>query len=85
MAANSRTRIVLDEDIRAVVDQIQVVTRVNSPSQAIALMVSRYGRHLLETWELDPALHPDPNPAHYYPDRQQSQPENFKFTEPVAL
>lgn len=63
----ANSRIVLDPDIRAVVDQIQSKTRTTSPSQAIALIVSRYGRHLIETWELDPNRYPDPSPSSYYP------------------
>jgi len=45
-------RIVIDDQTRAIVDAIQAKTRSSSPSAAIALMVGRYGKHLLETWEL---------------------------------
>ncbi|MCY7274044.1 MAG: hypothetical protein LH702_09915 [Phormidesmis sp. CAN_BIN44] len=48
------TRIVLDSDIRSTVDQIQAVTKSPSPSHAIALLVSRYGKHLIGTWEVSP-------------------------------
>ncbi|MDX2213757.1 MAG: hypothetical protein SFY66_10775 [Oculatellaceae cyanobacterium bins.114] len=80
----SQSRIVLDPDIRNVVDQIQAKTRTTSPSAAIALMVSRYGRHLLETWELDPTRYADPNPANYYSPSSSSQVEpDFKFSDPI--
>lgn len=59
------SRIVLDTDTRAVVDRIQEVTKASSPSHAIALVISRYAKHLLGTWELDPAHYPDPNPTDY--------------------
>lgn len=90
----ANSRIVLDPDIRAVVDQIQSTTKTTSPSQAIALMVSRYGRHLIETWELDPNRYPDPSPAKYYTQpvtsiapTAKSEPAStdFKFTEPIEL
>jgi hypothetical protein len=89
----ANSRIVLDPDIRAVVDQIQSKTRTASPSQAIALMISRYGRHLIETWELDPNRHPDPLPSNYYPaapspslaPSTESVSPDFRFTEPIEL
>jgi hypothetical protein len=55
------SRIVLDEHIRSTVDQIQAITRSPSPSHAIALLVSRYGKHLIKTWELDPDRCPESN------------------------
>jgi hypothetical protein len=57
-------------------------------------MVSRYGKHLIETWELDPNRYPDPPPSNYYAQSVQAtapsaQPESaddsFKFTEPIEL
>ena len=87
------SRIVLDPGVRDVVDQIQQVTRSNSPSAAIALMVSRYGRHLLETWELSAARYPEPQlepflqtavaPAPVVPAAPAST--NFRFDEPIEL
>ncbi|MBD2072085.1 hypothetical protein H6F93_31960 [Leptolyngbya sp. FACHB-671] len=89
----ANSRIVLDPDIRAVVDQIQSKTRTASPSQAIALMVSRYGRHLIETWELDPNRYPDPSPSSSYSAAEppaiapaaESASTDFRFTEPIEL
>ncbi len=79
----SQSRIVLDPDIRQIVDQIQAKTRANSPSAAIALMVSRYGKHLLETWELDPAKYADPNPSGYLAASVTPPPANFSFSDPI--
>jgi hypothetical protein len=56
------SRIVLDKEIRSTVDQIQAITRSPSPSHAIALLVTRYAKHLLETWELDPNRYPETAP-----------------------
>jgi len=57
------TRIVLGSDIRSTVDQIQAVTKSPSPSHAIALLVTRYGKHLIKTWEILPDSIPtDPKP-----------------------
>lgn len=89
----ANSRIVLDPDIRAVVDQIQFKTKTASPSQAIALMVSRYGRHLIETWELDPNRYPDPSPSSSCPaavtqaiaPSAESASTDFRFTEPIEL
>lgn len=55
------SRIILADDIREIVDAVQAKTRSPSPSAAIALLVSRYGRHLVETWELDPNQYRDPH------------------------
>ncbi len=87
------SRIVLDASVRAVVDRIQEVTRSNSPSAAIALMVSRYGRHLLETWELSAAQYPEPQPEQFSPTVATPAPiapavsasTNFRFDEPIDL
>lgn len=57
------SRIVLDPRVRSVVDQIQEKTQTTSPSAAITLLVSRYGRHLLETWELTTERCPEPATA----------------------
>ncbi len=79
----NQSRVVLDPEIRAIVDQIQQKTRTTSPSAAIALMISRYGRHLLETWELSASSHPDPNPSNYYAPAPVPAPSDFKFSEPL--
>ena len=85
------SRIVLDNDTRAIVDQIQAVTKSPSPSHAIAMMVSRYGKHLLHTWELDPDRYADPNPLTYginalpAADLDRAQDCNFKFDEPLSF
>lgn len=59
------SRIVLDGETRTIVDAIQARTRTTSPSAAIALMIGRYGRHLLETWELSAARYPELSPEQF--------------------
>jgi hypothetical protein len=81
------SRITLDPTIRDLINQIQSKTKTASPSAAIALIVSRYARHLLETWELDPAKCMESSPAQYYPVSASSPPPRnnpeFQFSEPV--
>lgn len=85
------SRIVLDNDTRAIVDQIQAVTKSPSPSHAIAMMVSRYARHLLLTWELDPERYVDPNPLAYQDsklsisEKTDTPDSQFKFDEPLSF
>ena len=84
------SRIVLDRDTRALVDQIQGVTKASSPSHAIALLVSRYAKHLLGTWELDPARYADPDPRDYPAASARVEPQaqpiqDFRFEEPLSL
>jgi hypothetical protein len=86
------SRIVLDTDTRAIVDQIQGVTKASSPSHAIALIVSRYAKHLLNTWQLDPNRYPDPSPTDFAPGASTfiepvptRVPDNFRFDEPIEL
>jgi len=75
-------RIVIDDETRATVDAIQAKTRTSSPSAAIALMMSRYGRHLLETWELSAAQYPEPlQPVAIAP----AAVNDFQFSEPIEL
>jgi hypothetical protein len=85
----SISRIVLDADTRVTVDQIQARTRSNSPSAAIALMVSRYGRHLIETWELTADRYPEP-PLEQYPSATAlptlvPSSTEFQFNESIEL
>jgi len=56
---NSISRICLDPETRAVVDLIQAKTSTASPSAAIALLVKRYGNHLLESWEVTSTQAPE--------------------------
>ncbi|MGB3496522.1 MAG: hypothetical protein WBA57_27590 [Elainellaceae cyanobacterium] len=81
--AQGASRILLEPHLREVVEEIQERCQVKSPSQAIALMISRYSRHLLETWELDPQLYPDPSPSDFLPAQQT--PDDFTFNEPISL
>ncbi|MEP0873214.1 hypothetical protein NDA01_25970 [Trichocoleus desertorum AS-A10] len=86
------SRIVLDTDTRAIVDQIQGITKASSPSHAIALIVSRYAKHLLGTWELDPVRYPDPSlndfalsASTFIEPVTAPAPDNFRFDEPIEL
>ena len=87
------SRIVLDTHTRAIVDQIQGITKASSPSQAIALIVSRYAKHLLGTWELDPTRYPEPSVTDFslsastFGSNPVAAPvtDNFRFDEPIEL
>jgi hypothetical protein len=86
------SRIVLDADTRQTVDAIQARTRTTSPSAAIALMVSRYGRHLIETWELTAAQSPNPPIEPYLAGGSTASaspvsvaPPDFQFSESIEL
>jgi len=77
-------RIVIDDETRAIVDAIQAKTRTSSPSAAIALVMSRYGRHLLETWELSAVQYPE----HVQPVAAiapAAAVNDFQFSEPIEL
>lgn len=79
------SRIVLDPDLRPIIDQIQAKTRSTSPSAAIALLVSRYGRHMIETWELDPSQY---QTANAFPIAAASPPQpspEFQFSDAIEL
>lgn len=84
------SRIILADDIREIVDAVQAKTRSPSPSAAIALLVSRYGRHLVETWELDPNQYRDPNlVTTLAPSMLSAAPQppaiEFQFSEAIDL
>lgn len=81
------TRIVLDDETRAAIDLIQQKTKSPSPSAAIALLVSRYSQHLLDTWVLSPMRCPEIVPT-VEPISSEPTPaidENFQFTEPIDI
>jgi len=77
-------RIVIDDETRAIVDAIQAKTKSTSPSSAIALMMSRYGRHLLETWELSAAIPEHVQPVAIAPPPPAAD-NDFRFTEPIEF
>jgi hypothetical protein len=85
------SRIVLDADTRQTVDRIQRITKTTSPSAAISLMISRYAKHLLQTWELsadrcpEPSVEPYLSPASLSPVAPASAANDFQFSEAIDL
>jgi len=61
------------------------LARPPSPSAAIALMIGRYGRHLLETWELSAARYPEPSPEQFQPASAiaPAAVNDFQFSDPI--
>lgn len=59
----AQARIVLRNEHHAIAESIQEVTKLGSLTEVVGAMLSRYGRHMLETWELDPMRYNEPQPA----------------------
>ena len=50
----TQVRVVLRDDVAEQGERLRRKTRSGSLTEVIAIMFSRYGRHLEETWELVP-------------------------------
>lgn len=58
-----QTRIVLKDPQRDIAQQIQDVTGLGNLTEVIGAMLTRYGKHMLDTWEVDASRCPDPAPV----------------------
>lgn len=54
----TQTRIVLRENIKERAEELLEATQLSSLSELMAVLISRYGKHLEATWELDPRDNP---------------------------
>lgn len=50
----AQTRVVISDRLRPVAEELQVVTGVSSLSDVVALLLTKYGHHLKNTWEIAP-------------------------------
>ena len=48
----SQTRIVVRESALEDVEKLLAVTKLGSPSELFAVMISKYGKHFAATWEM---------------------------------
>lgn len=48
----NKTRIVLRPELAEEVKELCSVTHAASPSELVTILITRYGRHLKETWEV---------------------------------
>lgn len=82
----TQSRVVLRDEVLEIGERLRQVTRAATLTEVIAIMFSRYGTHLEETWEVKAypgaaySAIPEPQPA-------QSPPvvaSDFKFDEPIS-
>ena len=83
----TQARIVLRDAALERGEQLLGVTRLGSLTELINVMFSRYGRHLEETWEVQP-LTPTYAKAEPLPETGQQLPTlpepDFSFDEPLT-
>ncbi|MEL7493414.1 MAG: hypothetical protein AAGJ95_05570 [Cyanobacteria bacterium J06554_11] len=51
----SQARIVLREEHLTIANDLKENTRLGSLTEVVGVLLTRYGRHLKATWELEPA------------------------------
>ncbi len=82
----SQARIVLRESVLERGEQLLEVTKLGSLTELINVMFSRYGKHLEQTWQVEP-ISPTYAKAEPLPDAVATTapvPEtNFTFDEPL--
>lgn len=72
----AQTRAVLPARYVPLADELLQATGVNDYSTLIGILLSRYGQHLLNTWQINNC--PQAAPTHQQPIAQQSiAPETF--------
>ena len=84
----TQARIVLRDAALERGEQLLTVTRLGSLTELINVMFSRYGRHLEETWEVQPISPTYSRPEPLPEIGQQAAPireaSNFQFDEPLT-
>ena len=80
----SPARVSIDDQTKAVISAIQQETNSSSVGQAIALLVSRYGEHMLSTWKLDSEAAAAPR-AEQAPPVAPTEAGSFTFEKPISL
>ncbi len=50
----SQTRIVLRDKVKKRAEELLAITQLETLSELVTVMISRYGRHLEQTWEVKP-------------------------------
>lgn len=58
----AQTRVVLKDPHNAIAAQIMEATKLSNLSEVVGAMLTRYGRHMMQTWQLDAGRCPDPAP-----------------------
>lgn len=84
----AQSRLILKGDHLDIANSIKDITRLGSLSEVVGAMLTRYGKHMLETWEVQPnqVSQPSPSvpampqsllsPADVFPDNPPTDPGN---------
>lgn len=84
----TQARIVLRDAALERGEQLLEVTRLGSLTELINVMFSRYGKHLEETWEVQPVTptyaKAEPSPDMGYQSTQPRTEPDFSFDEPLT-
>jgi hypothetical protein len=80
----TQARVVLRDTAFQRGERLLQVTNLGSFSELINVLISRYGTHLEQTWEVRPMAPsltlPEPSPE----SSQTQEPNNFTFDEPLS-
>lgn len=80
---SKQTRIVLRGDLVEEAMELCQVTHSGSLSELVTILISRYGRHLKETWEVSAAC-AQSAPVQEFEPRIASH-KSVEFNDPIAL
>lgn len=58
-----QARLVIRDEHYAIATQLKEATQLASLTEVIGVLLTRYGRHLRETWELNPELIGESSPS----------------------
>jgi hypothetical protein len=78
----SQARVVLRDTALQRSERLLQVTNLGSISELINVLISRYGNHLEQTWEVRP-MAPSLTLPEVSPESTQ-EPNNFTFDEPLS-
>lgn len=81
----AQTRILLKDSVLEQGEELLKVTRLGSLSELVAVMFSRYGKHLANTWEIQPPTTSGIAPEVVKnPSPVPELPTEFTFNEPIS-
>ena len=81
----AQARIVIKDSALEQSEELLKVTRLGSLSELVAVLISRYGKHLANTWEVQPPTTSGPmTEVLKIPSSIPETPPEFTFNEPIS-
>jgi hypothetical protein len=86
----SQTRIVVSSKLKPLAEELVAITGVDSLSDLLSLLLTKYGRHLRASWELPPqqqqAVNPIANPVQVFaPNAEEPRIQEPQYVQEIEI